>query len=157
MRIQTFGFTPDDMSLGAARQVFESRIAAVTLLPPLLVGLIVGLRWANTRSTATALLRKAYNDALKPLHDKFLYALNKELVAAKGADGNYIYGSNLKLGFDYTAVRELHEYLDEEVSRTLKMVETQDKDGNSVISIDEARKILRVDEQLVAAEKPRLS
>lgn len=135
-RVQQVGFTPDDMSLNTSTQRFESRIAAVTGIPPLLVGLIVGLRWANTRSTATALLRKAYNDALQPLHDEFLAVFNKSLAPD--------FGTGLELKFNYDTVRELSGYLQEEAEII------HDSIDRRVLSPEQGFDLMRYDKKLEA-------
>ena len=123
VKIEQFGYSPEQMSLRDIRRVPEERISALLGIPAVVAGLGAGL----DRSTFTNMgeaREMAYESNIIPTHRIFAVTLEKQLLNTdfNTADGRRKKQARLKLYFDTSKVRVLQEDENKKIERYNKMV-----------------------------------
>jgi HK97 family phage portal protein len=101
MKVETFGFSPEQMVLRDVRQIPEERIAALIGIPAVVVGLGAGLD-RSTYNNVSEAREQAYENCIIPTQHLVCETLDRVLLPAYGERGLYT-------GFDLDDVRVLQK------------------------------------------------
>lgn len=105
LEITKLGFSPQELNIGALRQVPESRVAAVTGLPAALLQFLVGLEHGTSYASYKEAREQAYESVIAPLLKIIASGINRQLMPDFGDPK----GRRLEFEFDISGVRVLQE------------------------------------------------
>ena len=102
-KLDTFGFTPEQLAFDKIRRVPEERICSVLGIPPMVVGLGAGLE-RSTFSNMREARESAYESCLVPMWRTIAEQLGNKLLPMFGEDPK-----NVRLHFDINQIQALSE------------------------------------------------
>lgn len=102
-KVQTFGFSPDQMKIGDLRDIPEERVCAVLGIPAAVVGLGTGMQQTKVGATMAELRQQAYSDNIIPTQRLMAAELKTQLLP------EFEESSEWGLRFDMSSVRAMQE------------------------------------------------
>jgi HK97 family phage portal protein len=131
--VSQFGFNPQMMDTGGARDVAEERVCAAIGVPAAIVGFGAGLQQTKVGATMEQLAKQAWENGVLPLCRLAVDELKRSLLPQFGnADG-------LDVFFDVSDVPAMQEDEDKKATRWREMFEA------GMVQLYEARKALGID------------
>lgn len=128
MRMEQFGFSPEQMDLTALRRIPEERVSAVTGVPAAVVGFGVGLELTKVGATLDGYQRLGWENCLIPTQRLMAAEMRPQLVGEFHDDL-----TRWRIVFDTSDVRALQESETDRHERVLSGVE------KGVVRIDTAQ------------------
>ena len=104
--IVQFGFSPNDMDLGAIRDIPEERVTAVLGIPAAVVGFGTGLQTAKVGATMSELRDQAYENCIIPTQRLVADELSVQMLPDFATPAEL---ERLEVAFDLSKVRVLQE------------------------------------------------
>lgn len=135
-KLEQFGFSPEQLSLAALRDLPEERVTAALGIPAAVVGFGSGLQEAHTNATYRELREQGWESKLIPL-GRILGGVIKDQLAP-----DFIPEAQLKrtvFGFDLSKVRALQDDENKKAERWGKLVEAR------IAMVSEARAAFDLD------------
>ena len=109
--VQPYGFNPQQMNMGEARDVAEERVCAVIGIPAAVVGFGAGLQTAKVGATMEEMFKSAWRNGVLPVARAFADELQRSLLPDFGDT------RGLEVGWDTDEVLALQEDEDKQVER----------------------------------------
>lgn len=114
VKVEQFGFSPQQMDLSVLRDVSEERITAALGIPAAVVGFGAGLQTAKVGATMGELIQMAHNNGVIPLQRIIEDTVNQHLSPS--------FGEGMHIEFDLTQVQALQEDQDAIANRVERLV-----------------------------------
>lgn len=114
--VHPYGFNPQQMNMGEARDVAEERVCAVMGIPAAVVGFGAGLQTAKVGATMEEMFKTAWRNGVLPVARALADELNRSLLPDFGAVGGQT------VGWDTSEVLALQDDEDKETERWNKRV-----------------------------------
>lgn len=111
IKIETPGYTPEQMVLEKTRGMSEERICACLELPPVVVHLGTGLRSSSAKASRRDAKRQAYDSKIIPLQKHLVAQVTIQLMP------EFTPSKKVKLGWDLSGVLVLQEDINEKYKR----------------------------------------
>jgi HK97 family phage portal protein len=112
--VTSYGFNPQQMNMGEARDIAEERVCACIGIPAAVVGFGAGLQTAKVGATMEELFKTAWRNGVMPVARAFADELNRSLLPEFGNAGG------LEVFWDTSDVTALQEDEDKRVERLAK-------------------------------------
>ncbi len=130
MKVQEFGFSPQELDLSSVHNLGEERVCALMGLPAAVVGFGTGLEQTKVGATMAEMRRLAWTDCIIPMQSAIAQDLTRALLPDFGGKPGQ------EVGFDHSGVAALEDNLDKQAER----VERSVRGGYMMVS--EAREVL---------------
>lgn len=114
--VSPYGFNPQQMNMGEARDIAEERICACLGIPAAVVGFGSGLQSTKVGATMEEMVKLAWRNGVLPIMRVFADELDRSLLPDFGN------AAGLKSGWDVSDVLALQDDLDKKASRWNTMV-----------------------------------
>lgn len=114
--VSPYGFNPQQMNMGEARDIAEERICACLGIPAAVVGFGSGLQSTKVGATMEEMVKLAWRNGVLPIMRVFADELDRSLLPDFGNT------AGLKSGWDVSDVLALQDDLDKKASRWNTMV-----------------------------------
>jgi HK97 family phage portal protein len=126
-----FGFDPQQLMVGALRDISEERVCAMLGVPAAVVGFGAGLQQTKVGATMKELRRLAWTSCLQPMQGSLARQLTSSLVPEFMSQSR-----RFRLWFDVSAVPAFQEEETEQARRVTLLVE------KGVLRVDKAQEML---------------
>lgn len=133
-KVEQFGWSPKDMTLGDLRNIPEERICAILGIPAAVVGFGTGLEQTKVGATMREMIALAWKQCVIPTQRLFAEQLQISLLSEFEADPD-----RFKVWFDTSDVEALQESENQRAERMLKLV------NGGLITMGEGRSDLGFD------------